>query len=67
MSDERPSKCVCNCSCKCHDAVSNKTDMATGVLGVVDYTNIIYDSSPVSPRWVFVEEEEVENERTRVN
>jgi len=58
MSNERPSKCVCDCGCKCNDIISDKTDMATRVLGVLDHNHNVYDSSPVSPRWIFIEEKE---------
>ena len=66
MSDERPSKCMCSCSCLSDDNVSDKTNMASSVLRVLNHNHTVYDSSPISPRWVFVEEEEVKNERTRI-
>ena len=69
VDNERPSNSVCNCNCKCHDTGIGKTGSTVRILGSVDNAIDLYVSTPPKTKWIFVGdmEQEVKDERTRVN
>jgi hypothetical protein len=69
VGNERPSDSVCHCSCRCHDNGIGKTGSTVRILGSVDNAIDLYVSTPPKTKWIFVGdmEQEVKDERTRVN
>ena len=67
QDDKRPCTCGCNCSCECHDNVSDKACVSTHILGSTDNSIDLWVSTPAETKWLFVEEEEVKDERTRAD
>ena len=66
---ERPCCCSCDCGCKCHGAGIGKTGSTVRVLGSTHNSVDLFVSTPAKTKWIFVEdvEQEVKDERTRVN
>ncbi len=63
--EKRSCTCRRDCSCECHDTVSDKTRITTTVLRGVNNPNTIWveeTSRPFKIKWAFVEDE---RERTR--
>jgi hypothetical protein len=67
QDDKRPCTCGCDCSCGCDDNVSDKTSVSTHILGSAHNSINLWVSTPTKTKWLFVEEEEVKDERTRAD
>ena len=65
--EKRSDPCRCDCGCKCHDSVSDKARVSTHILGSTDNSIDLWVSTPAETKWLFVEEEEVKDERTRAD
>ena len=63
--DKRSCTCMCNCSNRSNDNVSNKAGVSSSLLGRTDHTSNTYFSTPKT-KWIFVEEK-IESERTRTD
>lgn len=67
QDDKRPSACGCDCGCGCDDNVSDQTSVSAHILGSTHNSIDLWVSTPSSTKWIFVDEEEVNDERRRLN
>ena len=64
--DERP--CDCDCDCGCDDVGSSKDNLPKRVLGSINHSDSLWTknaSRSSRVKWVFLEEEEMKDERKR--